>query len=147
MQSAFACPSCGAKTMGHFCGNCGEKEVGQLDYSVRHYLSELATALTLLASKVLRSQWLLLSKPGYLSSEYFRGRRVRYVKPLQLFVFLNVIYYLSLFFCRSPTLYRGLSFFDAASLLRRQTLVLSRNCFGDCLVLLSYCLVLSFLPF
>ena len=37
-----------------------------------------------------------MKKPGYLSSEYFLGRRVRYMKPLQLFVFLNVIYYFSL---------------------------------------------------
>jgi Protein of unknown function (DUF3667) len=96
MQSTFACPSCGAEAMGHFCSNCGEKEVSQSNYSIRHYLKELTVALTLLDSKVLRSLWPLISKPGYLSSEYFRGRRVRYVRPLQLFVFLNVIYYFSL---------------------------------------------------
>ncbi len=96
VPTTFVCPSCGAETMGHFCGNCGEKEVSQSDYSLRHYLKELAAALTLLDSKVLRSLWFLISKPGYLSSEYFRGRRVRYVSPLQLFIFLNVIYYFSL---------------------------------------------------
>lgn len=95
-QTTFVCPSCGAETIGQFCGNCGEKQVSQSDYSLRHYLKEFAAALTLLDSKVLRSLWLLISKPGYLSSVYFRGCRVRYVKPLQLFVFLNVIYYLSL---------------------------------------------------
>jgi hypothetical protein len=95
MQS-FVCPSCGTETIGHFCSSCGEKEVSQSDYSLRHFLKELAAALTLLDSKVFRSLWLLMSKPGYLSNEYFRGCRVRYVKPLQLFVFLNVIYYFSL---------------------------------------------------
>ena len=35
-------------------------------------------------------------KPGYLSGEYFLGKRVRYMKPLQLFIFLNVIYYISI---------------------------------------------------
>src|ERR1700687_1849870 len=96
MQTTFVCPSCGTETIGHFCSNCGEKEVSQSDYSLRHYLKELAAALPPLDSKVFRSLWLLMSKPGYLSTEYFRGRRVRYVKPLQLFVFLNVIYYFSL---------------------------------------------------
>jgi len=96
MRSTFVCPSCGAKTKGHFCGNCGEKEVGQSDYSSRHFIKELGTALTLLDSKAFRSLWLLIRKPGYLSSEFFRGRRVQYLKPLQLFVFLNVVYYFSL---------------------------------------------------
>jgi hypothetical protein len=90
------CPSCGLRTLGRFCTNCGEKEVGDEDYSLRRYLEEAGAAITLLESKVLRSVWLVASRPGHLSSEYFQGRRVRYLKPLQLFVFLNVVYYFSL---------------------------------------------------
>lgn len=63
---------------------------------MRRYLAEISAAVTLVESKVLRSVWLVVSKPGYLSSEYLRGRRVRYLKPLQLFIFLNVVYYFSL---------------------------------------------------
>ena len=66
------------------------------DYSIRHYLEELLLAFTLLESKVLRSVWLVMSRPGYLSSEHFQGRRVRYVKPIQLFILMNLVYYFSL---------------------------------------------------
>ena len=44
----------------------------------------------------MRTLWLVVSKPGFLSCEYFHGRRVRYTKPLQLFLFLNVVYYFSI---------------------------------------------------
>ena len=33
VQSLFACPSCGTETVGHFCGDCGEKQVSDQDYS------------------------------------------------------------------------------------------------------------------
>ena len=105
MNPSFTCPSCGAETVGQFCGACGEKEITERDYSVGHYLQEIIAAVTLLESKALRSLWLVVSKPGFLSSEYLSGRRVRYVKPLQLFVFLNVVYYFSitLFFATTFT--------------------------------------------
>jgi hypothetical protein len=82
--------------LGSFCSQCGEKEVSGEDYSIRHYLEELLLAFTLLESKVLRSVWLVISRPGYLSSEHFQGRRVRYVKPIQLFILMNLVYYFSL---------------------------------------------------
>lgn len=95
-NAVFTCPSCGTKSNRQFCCKCGEKELSSHDYSIRHYLNEFFSALTALDSKVFRSIWVVVSKPGFLSCEYFKGRRVRYMKPLQLFVFLNVIYYLSI---------------------------------------------------
>jgi len=92
----FKCPSCGRKTPGKFCGSCGEKQICDEDYSIRHYLKEIILALTPLQSKLMRTLWLVASKPGFLSCEYFHGRRVRYTKPLQLFLFLNVVYYFSI---------------------------------------------------
>jgi len=95
-QRLFECPSCGTETCGQFCSSCGEKEVGDEDYSLRRYFAEALAAITLLESKVFRSVWLVTRRPGLLSTEYFRGRRVRYMKPLQLFIFLNIVYYFSI---------------------------------------------------
>jgi Protein of unknown function (DUF3667) len=94
--SIFKCPSCGQGTPGKFCGNCGEKQISEEDFSLRHYLAEIILAITPLQSKLSRTVWLVVSKPGFLSCEYFHGRRVRYTKPLQLFLFLNVVYYFSI---------------------------------------------------
>ena len=95
-QSAFTCPSCGTESSGRFCRNCGEQKLGSEDRSFRHYLDVLIGFLTHFDSKGYRTLWSLLTKPGYLSAEQLRGSRVRYVKPLSLFISINVVYYFSI---------------------------------------------------
>lgn len=92
-RSTFVCPSCGTESFDQFCSNCGEEKLGPADRSLRHYFDVVANLLTHFDSKGYRSLWYLVAKPGFLSEEQFRGRRVRYAKPISLFVSLNVIYY------------------------------------------------------
>jgi hypothetical protein len=99
----FACPSCGTESAGQFCRSCGEKEITEQDFSMRRYLKDILIAMTLVESKVFRTLSLVVRRPGFLSTEYFKGRRVLYMKPLQLFVFLNVVYYFSLSLFQATT--------------------------------------------
>ncbi len=82
--------------MGRFCSACGEKRLTHHDYSIRHYALELFEVITHLESKLLRSGWLLVSQPGFLSHEHLLGRRVRYVAPLKLFLIVSLVYFLSI---------------------------------------------------
>ena len=95
MESTLACPSCGAPSMGCFCERCGEKRRTNHDFSIRHYVGEAIETFTHFDSKILRTAWLLVSRPGVLSANYLQGRRVRYANPLRLFLLLSVVYYLS----------------------------------------------------
>ena len=49
---------------------------------------------THLNSKIPRAFYLLVAKPGFLASEYLKGKRVQYPKPLQLFIIINILYFL-----------------------------------------------------
>jgi hypothetical protein len=91
-----ACPTCGAAITDRFCPQCGEQRPGAHGLSCGHYLEEFFDAVTHLDSKLLRSVWLLVSRPGLLSVDYLRGRRVRLVSPLRLFVFVSIVYFISL---------------------------------------------------
>lgn len=95
-RPTFICPSCGIKSVGKFCSSCGEKKPGTEDRSLRHHLDVVINFLTHFDSKGYRSLWYLLTRPGFLSQEYLRGRNVRYAKPLSLFISINVIYYFSI---------------------------------------------------
>jgi Protein of unknown function (DUF3667) len=95
-SSTFVCPSCGNASAGQFCTSCGERKLGSEDRSLRHYLDIVIDFLTHFDSKGYRSLRYLLAKPGFLSVEQLRGSRVRYAKPLSLFISINVVYYFSI---------------------------------------------------
>lgn len=92
----FACPSCGTESVGRYCRHCGERRLGPDDRSLRHILDSIADLLTHFDSKGYRSLRFLVTRPGFLSVEQLRGSRVRYAKPLSLFVSINVFYYFSI---------------------------------------------------
>ncbi|GAB2668055.1 DUF3667 domain-containing protein [Arenimonas aestuarii] len=83
------CANCGAELLGEHCYACGQPTKGL----VRHFSSiigDFMDSVFELDSRILRTLGPLLFKPGYLSLEYFAGRRVRYVSPVRLFVFLSL---------------------------------------------------------
>jgi hypothetical protein len=49
-------------------------------------------------SKFFKSVIPLLFKPGFLTTEFFAGRRVRYITPLRLYIFISIVFFLLLSF-------------------------------------------------
>ncbi len=88
-----ACPECGEPIEERFCPRCGEKRVEARDYSLRHFLGEAVNVFANLESPIPRSFAALIFRPGLLTAEYLAGRRKRYLKPLQVFVLCNVIFF------------------------------------------------------
>ena len=88
------CASCAHAFIGNYCSQCGEKVLGGADRSFRSFLHQLIAAITFADNKLFKTLWMVISKPGLLSSEYAAGRRVLYMKPLSLFFVLNLIYFL-----------------------------------------------------
>jgi len=88
--AAVACGNCGAELLGPHCFRCGQPTQGL----VRHFSSivgDFFDSVFNLDSRTLQTLGPLFFKPGLLSREYFAGRRVRYVTPVRMFVFLTLI--------------------------------------------------------
>ena len=88
-EATPACQNCGTPLLGPHCYRCGQPVNGL----VRHFSSiigDFADSVLNIDARVFRTLWPLFARPGYLSREYFAGRRVRYVIPVRLFVFLSI---------------------------------------------------------
>ena len=85
------CLNCGAEVTGKFCSECGQENVDSHEnffHLVGHYTADFFH----FESKIPRSVILLLTKPGFLTNEYWQGRRIRYIHPLRLFLFVSVLF-------------------------------------------------------
>ena len=83
------CQNCREVLLGEHCYACGQPTKGL----VRHFgsiIGDFMDSVFELDSRILRTLGPLLFRPGFLSTEYFAGRRVRYVSPVRLFVFLSL---------------------------------------------------------
>lgn len=59
---------------------------------LQHFLNDYFT----FDSKIVRSFRPLLFKPGFLTTEFLNGRRVRYIPPLRMYLFVSILFFLLL---------------------------------------------------
>ncbi len=88
------CKSCGHQFIGSYCNLCGEKVLHAADRSFKRLMSNILITITFADSKFIKTLWLILRKPGFISKEFAEGRRVNYLQPLSLFFVLNLVYFL-----------------------------------------------------
>jgi hypothetical protein len=78
-----------------FCAQCGQesRDSGESMHAfVQHFLSDYFT----FDSKIVRSFRPLLFNPGFLTAEFLVGRRVRYIPPLRMYLFISIVFFLML---------------------------------------------------
>ena len=92
--SEHTCKTCGNAFVGVYCNLCGEKVIEAKDRSFKSFIGNFLTAITLADNRFLKTLWLTIKNPGFLSKEYANGRRVNYLRPLQVFFVLNLVYFL-----------------------------------------------------
>lgn len=90
------CKNCGEQLQGVYCHSCGEKVVESNDFLLKTLLGQVADGLFNIDSKVFRTFKYLLFKPGRLSTNYVEGIRKPFMKPIQLFLISNVLFFLLL---------------------------------------------------
>jgi hypothetical protein len=99
--AAPACQNCGATASETYCPNCGQETSLALP-TVRALLSEATGRYVALDGRLWRTLIALLFRPGFLTREYFAGRRRQYIRPARLFLVLSIALFALLRFTGEP---------------------------------------------
>jgi len=116
-----ACSNCGADAADLYCAKCGERQPGHHDLSVGHFAHDVVHEFVHLDSKLFRTLRDLVTRPGFLTQEYFAGRKSRYIPPLRLFLTLFALQFLAFTFHSPGAVYTVASMknFDKAGALTK----------------------------
>ena len=87
---AKPCANCGTLATGVYCSTCGQETDTRLP-TLRQYMRDVTGGLVAVDSKLWRTLYALVAKPGFLTQEYLRGRRRFYVRPARMFLVLSLI--------------------------------------------------------
>ncbi len=76
----------------NFCPRCSQHNSDKLT-SFWRLLVEVVSDFFSYDSRFVKTIYPFLLKPGFLTNEYVAGRRVRYMHPLRLYVFVSLLYF------------------------------------------------------
>lgn len=89
------CKNCESELQGSFCHNCGQ-EKKDIHLSLKRLLQDSLESLFSFDSRFGRTLKILITKPGKITEEFLKGKRVRFIPPVKLYLFISVIFFLML---------------------------------------------------
>lgn len=86
------CENCGAPLHGHWCAKCGQAAV-EYRRSFRHVIIDVLDSFLNWDSKFFATLAWLVVRPWHLTNEFVRGRRVRYLHPVRLYLLASILFF------------------------------------------------------
>ena len=88
----LVCANCHAPLSGAYCAACGQRNEPHI-HTVAHFAGEAFESISHADSRLWRTLWYLITRPGFLSREFFEGRRVQYLPPFRLYLVISVLFF------------------------------------------------------
>jgi hypothetical protein len=90
------CLNCGAEVIGRYCHVCGQENIEPKE-TFWHLVTHFVYDITHFDGKFFSTVKSLLTKPGFLSKEYIKGKRASYLNPIKMYVFISAFFFLFFF--------------------------------------------------
>ncbi|WP_217605246.1 DUF3667 domain-containing protein [Chitinophaga sp. GbtcB8] len=88
------CLNCGTEVPERYCTHCGQENAvphESFGHLVKHFVGDVLHY----DSQFLKTISHLLFRPGRLTKEYMAGRRVAFVNPIKLYIFISFVFFLT----------------------------------------------------
>lgn len=93
--SLEACANCNTALVGVHCHECGQKKINPNEFSLKPFLARAAGDITdIEKSKIFKTFFAMVLRPGVLTVEYLAGRRGNYIGPVKLYLTFSALYFL-----------------------------------------------------
>ena len=91
MPETKLCNNCNSELTGLYCSDCGQKDTDLL--SVKVIMKEFTDNVFSFDSRFFITLKYLITKPGFLTLEYWAGKRTKYLPPLRLYLVISILYF------------------------------------------------------
>ena len=85
------CKNCNSLLFGQYCSNCGQNKDQHVLFSdiKKDFLDDAFDY----DARIFKTLKYLFTKPGFLTLQYWSGKRVKFLQPIKLYIFASVFYY------------------------------------------------------
>ena len=85
------CKNCNYELVGLYCSECGQKNIESFTFSklVKDFFDNIFS----LDSRLFQTLKFLIIRPGFLTNEYWSGKRITYFPPFRLYLFTSIIHF------------------------------------------------------
>ncbi|RZL45260.1 MAG: DUF3667 domain-containing protein [Pedobacter sp.] len=87
------CLNCGNEVASHFCPECGQENIELKENAVHMVIHAIADYFHF-EHKFFGTLRPLLFKPGQLTKEYVAGKRVAFIHPIRLYIFVSIVFFI-----------------------------------------------------
>lgn len=89
------CSNCGMRfaVSYHYCPQCGQVR-HNLNLPLKYLIEEAVESIFHFDTKFVQTVTAMCFKPGFITSEFIKGKHVRYVAPVRFYIFITFIFFL-----------------------------------------------------
>ncbi|RZK50175.1 MAG: DUF3667 domain-containing protein [Pedobacter sp.] len=87
------CLNCGAQVEQTYCPHCGQENI-ELKENALHMVVHTIADYFHFDNKFFKTLKPLLYKPGFLPTEYVKGKRASYLHPIKMYIFISIVFFI-----------------------------------------------------